>query len=469
MTPEEEDRRGMDDALERARAKGGADTFGVVSSLDDSGDDSDNTPDGGGEMVLPEMDLSKPDAPDDGDTAPPTPAAPDANSPAALARPVAPVEVPDPKPDIANALRGITSRRYTPPASLSDDAINSARDEHKKQVQHDNLSRAISAWLMRKPYEPESMPDESAGMLAQRREGEASFDRETQRQLTAQQLLSKALRGDKSPPAITPYQQEELGLRKQQIAATAQQRAGALADRKRTMLSLYPEHKAEIDALGDLGDAQTLQTALEGRMGREQTQQHSDTAAAAASQRELAKQIDFEKWKQSHQNLTAEQKTQLEGIEKSDEVLNTFEKGLSSVSGMGGKLAARVPGVSGALGASGAEFPATREGTAIGLARGLEGGTARPGNVEIIQHMLPEASDADSVKAAKMRTIREFVKNNRNAFMRAAQQAGAEVHQLAPQAGGGIKTRKTKSGGTAYSVSGEPGTWYSSEEEARGH
>jgi hypothetical protein len=238
------------------------------------------------------------------------------------------------------------------------------------------------------------------------------------------------------------------------------------------MLSLYPEHAAEINALKDLGDAQTLQTALEGRAGREstqaaaekgrkETQEHSDREAAMASARSLGNQIKLKEYEATHKPPTAEQLTQLEGINKSGGALDVFEQGLHSTDSAIGKAAANFPKVAGALGVEGSDFDSLRKGTAIALARGLEGGTARPGNVEIIDSMLPNASDSPEVKKRKMENTRAFVRNNRDAFLKTAQTGGTNLQpEQAP-----LETRRMKNGGTAYRGR-KSGKWYDNQQEA---
>jgi hypothetical protein len=58
LEQDEDDALGMDEALERAHADGGADTFGVIAALE--GREPEAEPEG--EMVLPEMDFSGPPA-----------------------------------------------------------------------------------------------------------------------------------------------------------------------------------------------------------------------------------------------------------------------------------------------------------------------------------------------------------------------------------------------------------------------
>lgn len=229
---------------------------------------------------------------------------------------------------------------------------------------------------------------------------------------------------------------------KEKEATAAKLKAEALADRKKLMLSQYPEHAAEINALNDLGDAQTFQTALEGRLGRTETQAagekargetraHEDAArkeseAFQRSQQARAEafQKSMKEWEATHRPMSSEQATQLEGINKSDEVLKTFDDALNEVGTPEGKAGAALGKLGGMVGLKGADFPAARHGAATLLARGMEGGTAKPGNVEMLEAMLPEASDSDDIKAKKMDRMRKFQADNADAFQRTLMQGG---------------------------------------------
>lgn len=351
---------------------------------------------------------------------------------AAIGKAIASPAAPDARAQALSRMSEIAGRRYAPSAGLDDNALAKADASRRDETGRNNFTRAIQAALLRKPYEPEAVESGSAPLLARRRMEQQDFERGKSQEMSATAALGKGIVTGKAPPAITPYQQEELNLRKKQIDATSTQKARALEDRKKLMLSQYPEHASEIGALSDLGNAESLQRTLDARGTAVASQAHADEAATKSQahadesqRRSEGFQKYMEDYRLSHRPLTAEQASQLEGINKSGKAIDTFEGGLGSVSGWGGRLAASAPAIFGALGAQGADFPALREGTAIALARGLEGGMARPGNVEIIMRMLPEASDDDAVKAQKIAHVREFVANNRDAFKTALEQGGS--------------------------------------------
>lgn len=265
----------------------------------------------------------------------------------------------------------------------------------------------------------------------------------------AREALKTFFKGTDLPPSIDSWSAAEvnafikdplLDLAKlrntQEVAGTkaklaAGEKQKALDDRKKLMLSLYPDHKPEIEGLTDLGNAQTLQTALQGEAGRKETQQHQDEAAETTRKHEdemLVRREGFEKemkdYEMTHRPLTADQANQLEGLNKADGLIDSFEKRLGDVSTLGGKIGAATGPLGGALGLKGANFEAEREGAAVGLARSIEGGVARPGTVEVIKHILPLPSDADGVKRSKMQQIRDLVQDTREGFVKALKQGG---------------------------------------------
>ncbi len=118
---------------------------------------------------------------------------------------------------------------------------------------------------------------------------------------------------------------------------------------------------------------------------------------------------------------------QLAGLNGSEAAIRQFEGNLGKTSGVAGKIGASgVPGASmGVLGKDaeqGSTFEGDRKRTAIALARGLEGGMARPGNVEIIEQIMPHATDSDAVKKTKMDEVRKFIDSKRAALNEAMRQ-----------------------------------------------
>jgi hypothetical protein len=82
----------------------------------------------------------------------------------------------------------------------------------------------------------------------------------------------------------------------------------------------------------------------------------------------------------------------------------------------------------------------------------MEGGQAKESNVGVIKQMLPTATDFNSggkTAQAKLHNIREFIKANRDAFMKTATAAGATM----PNGAGGDTVRvKNKATGATGSM-----------------
>ena len=224
----------------------------AVYDAEDAAEEARSAPEG--ETVLPEMDSGdddKPDAISGGDTdTPDTTTAADYPSEATRSpQPAAPQPVEPPKPDttksdIAAALRGIGGKKHTPPASLSDDAIEAARQKRQQQIHGNDLSRAISSWLMRKPFEPTPPEDEAASMLQRRGADEARFRGDRASELSAAALAAKALKGEKVPGGSKyddPYH-TALGNQANSLVDERKRKAAA-EDEKRT------REAGELDAL----------------------------------------------------------------------------------------------------------------------------------------------------------------------------------------------------------------------------
>ncbi len=186
-------------------------------------------------------------------------------------------------------------------------------------------------------------------------------------------------------------------------------------------------------------------------------------SAAIAADRALGNAKNLKAWENElPKNMPPEFVDQLEGLKGSGAALDQFEGNLAKTSTFAGKTgnALGAVGASQGLLGSGAEqgatFEADRERTAIALARGLEGGMARPGNVEIIQHILPHATDSDEVKKQKVAELRAFMQSKQNAFAEAMKGGNYK-----PVNGGAQSAAKQKpSPGPGYvrgTVDGKPG------------
>jgi hypothetical protein len=290
MTTEEDDEKGMDDAVERARERGGSDTFGAVAAVD-----SDDQPDVTNPLAdKPELGHVEPPPPEPPDIAPAPPAPPQQDF-------ASMTPMPAPKPDtsrqdIAKALAGITSRKFTPSAAVSDEAIAKARSDRQAQVRKNDLSRAISDWLMRKPFTPTAPEDEAGQLLEQRGRERADFEKGQQRDLSAASLLARGLKGEKAPPVESQSlidwrraQSDRLkGLETRDAAAVAEtQRKGTAAtaaaeaeaasvenerqllahDKRLGMLGLKPEDVGKLDRKGLEGVRRQIETVKQPKAG----------------------------------------------------------------------------------------------------------------------------------------------------------------------------------------------------------
>ena len=144
---------------------------------------------------------------------------------------------------------------------------------------------------------------------------------------------------------------------------------------------------------------------------------------------------------------------QWDGALKTEAALDQFEKNADKVSDLWSKATSKTPGASsGLLGdqaARASTYNADRRRTAIAGARGLEGGMARPGNVETVESMLPEATDSKEVKAEKMAQLRAFVKHNREA-LRKTIDAGNYKFKPGDESSAGGDVEKTAPNGSKY-------------------
>lgn len=238
-----------------------------------------------------------------------------------------------------------------------------------------------------------------------------------------------------------------------------------LASRKATMLSQYPDQKEAIDALTDPRDAATLQAGLEGRLGRESTQNHSDTArldaqrhadaeAATASARALANAKALKDYEAKNQNMSTEQKQALEGFNALPGVIDTLRNSLKETGTWQGKLGAKFPEIAGALNAPGATFESSSDAAASILARIVDGGVARPGTIEIVKHYLPRANDSEDVKGRKLKDLESYVAGKQEGFFKSLSQEGVRV----PEHGAPAQANKKATAVTAGKVRMSNGT-----------
>ncbi len=132
---------------------------------------------------------------------------------------------------------------------------------------------------------------------------------------------------------------------------------------------------------------------------------------------------------------------QLIGLNGSDAAITKYENDLKNVNSFAGKAGATLgnlgasQGILGSGAAQGANFNKSNILTGIALARGLEGGMAKPGNVEIIHQTMAAPTDSDEVKAASVRNLRSLMASKRAAFD-AAVKAGNFKFQGGPAAPG---------------------------------
>lgn len=200
----------------------------------------------------------------------------------------------------------------------------------------------------------------------------------------------------------------------------------SLESEKTALKALYPDKADEIDKQVTSTDAaKQYRESTEGRLGRAQGFENAKVTAGINADRSLenAKKLDIFK-SELPKDVPREMIDQLEALKGSDAAIAQYNKDLSKVGNMAGKLGAMgIPGAAqGYLGegaAAGSTHQSDRERTAIALARGLEGGMARPGNVEIIQKMLANPTDSDAVKAIKGKELEDFMASKKKAFAEA--------------------------------------------------
>lgn len=243
MSTEDDDKEGMDSAVERARSSGGRDVFGVLDddapSMDDAVERARKT---GGQDVYGVLDglNDKPPAQTAAEAAAPEPK----EAPKST---FGPVEPPPPAPaDVAPPPPGPPEQdfaQYAPPKpAASDDEVSArkalrmkalkqasdmlsgthastpsapdadllaAQGRDREQRQKNDFTEAIQAWLMRRPARF-SEPQEAADLMAARA---AAKPKGTNSELSAA-VLRAALGGEQKPEGLSPYQQIEVARQK---------------------------------------------------------------------------------------------------------------------------------------------------------------------------------------------------------------------------------------------------------------
>ncbi len=241
-------------------------------------------------------------------------------------------------------------------------------------------------------------------------------------------------------------------------------------DANRRELILSPVYAADLRKLGMTPEAvakmsgkglEGLEAQLKTNTTNAATVEAGRTSAAIGANRALGNAKDLKEWELAQpKNMPPEFVDQYEGLKGSAAALDQFEQNLAKTSSVGGKVGNALGGLGasqGLLGSNaeqGATFEADRERTAIALARGLEGGMARPGNVEIIQRILPHATDSEDVKKQKVEELRTFMQSKQQAFADAMK--GGNYKPVNGAATGGAKPSPGK-GYVRGTVDGKPG------------
>lgn len=444
MTPDEEQKSGRD-AYWRAREEADAERGGAPDVISGGVDEPDDEPAKSPFATAFEKaalgrapsDYERPDEPaagfDPAPYSPSTPAPSGAQQNAIDTQQAA--TTPDRSAKYDAALADVHRIAAEPTPGVDIGAVQAGQRSRDQKTAANDFTRAIQAWMFRKPFEPSAPTDAEDALTVQSLKAKQGQADKASR-LSAAEMVAKALRGEKQPD-MTPYQAAELKRQKDLDAQKPKDRALALEDRKRLLLSQYPEHKTDIEALTDLGNAESLQRTLDSRGTAAVAQAHSDEAATRAQQhsdemqrRSEAFAREMEAFKATHKTLDAAQSTQLEGLNSADAIIGDFAKHYPDVSGLGSKVAASVSGmpvvgsVAGAMDPKAASFEAERELTASGLVRAIDGSVVRPGTLESIKRLMPHAWDPDAVKAEKTRQLHEYVLTKKEEFARTLKQGG---------------------------------------------
>lgn len=281
MSTEEDDelarrqRNAVYDAEDEAEeARSAPEAVTELPEMDFSGDD---TPD-----VISGVDNREPDTTTAADFPSEATRSPMPDPKAAIAKYVASGEKPDPQAPLRAKLSEIAGRKYQPSAGLADADIERARADRRAQVGRNDFTQAIQAALLRKPFTPTPPEDVAGGLMARRRGEQADFERSRGLEFDATKALGRGLATGKAPPALTPYQIEQL---KRADADDAR-----AAEEKKT--------KAE-NAERDLGSARKNFAPILKRMGVDPT---------TATQKDVDRAIEIDKAEASRELARAGQR-----------------------------------------------------------------------------------------------------------------------------------------------------------------
>lgn len=386
---EDEDRAGMEEALERAREEGGRDVFGVL-------DEPAETP-------PPEL----PQTPQGVEAVAPPPPAPAEELPdpkAALAKAISAPQ-PDAYAKAQERADAISARRYQPSQGLSDEAIAKAKAERKAAIGRNDFTRAIQAALLRRPFNPTDPEDEAGGLLAQRAREESQFELNRRSDMELQTALAKALRGEKVPQGNKyedPYH-----------AALGDQARSLVEERKRKALEEEEKKKrvaTEVEALR-----------------REAGKQLPGVDVSGLGAEDLRSLIRAKDAKQRAQILAAAKKaaadegrplapTALEGLADAD----VAKKQVASLAGKFKELGMGTPSAKASafftklLGfqfTDAAQFEAEAGRVRQAAGKILEGGKLAAGDETKYQRLMLQPGDSDEVVALKTSGMIDFLED----------------------------------------------------------
>lgn len=483
-TEDDDDRESMDDAVERARASGGRDVFGLLDEPDDafSGAEPDVRRLGPGEstgpdwskaktlprdpskpneiellaggrraMELPELDLTEKPSLDSADSTQPL---------ASTAKPVGlqtdsetvkapPLPAPKAKPDdeFTSKIQGIMSRRYSPSPGLSDADIAAAKKERAKGVARNDFTRAIQAWLLRKPFNPTDPEDVGADLERRREKEQAGFERERSNDLSATAALAKALRGEKAGTKYDDPYHTALGEQARSLVEERNRKAAdteAVKQREASELEALRREAARqlpgVDVTG-LG-AIDLRGLVHAKDAKERAR---ILAAAKAQEKAEGRPLAPSALEEIADADVA--KKQVAGLEK------TFnELGMGSPSA---KASAFVTNLLGLQFTDAAKFDAESRRVQQAAGKILEGGKLAAGDETKYRNMLLKPGDSPDVVAVKTAGMLDFLEDVKAGRIKVYRAGGYKVPAEldSPSPGGGKIRVRRKADGTTGSIS----------------
>lgn len=224
--------------------------------------------------------------------------------------------------------------------------------------------------------------------------------------------------------------------------------AKTLADDKQSTSLLYKDHPEvipEIMAAADQAGLSRVQSALEGRFNRQGAQDHADETQArsqkfqedqaiAASERNFKRAQDlkvFDKnYDNTHKPLTSEMEDRRQALIAAPAILKLYADAMSKVPGdtIQDKIrnfsVTALPKQAKALGIEGSDFPEFKRSVEIALTRTLEGGMARPGNVEMMHSSMPDINDAPNIRKSGTQNLQNLIDLNGHSFDKAIESGG---------------------------------------------